>query len=75
MGISANEARKSLLTLIERVNDDRQPIEITSGRGDAVLISRVDYLALEETAHLLRLPTNVRRLFESLEQGRRPPLT
>jgi PHD/YefM family antitoxin component YafN of YafNO toxin-antitoxin module len=34
MGISANEARKSLLTLSERVNDDRQPIEITSGRGD-----------------------------------------
>jgi antitoxin YefM len=75
MGISANEARKNLLTLIERVNDDRQPIEITSGRGDAVLISRVDYLALEETAHLLRSPANVRRLFESLEQARRPPLT
>ena len=54
MGITANEARKNLLTLIEQVNDDRQPIEITSKRGDAVLMSRADYLALEETAHLLR---------------------
>jgi antitoxin YefM len=55
------------------VNDDRQPIEITSQRGDAVLMSRPDYLALEETAHLLRSPANARRLLESLEQARRCP--
>jgi antitoxin YefM len=71
MGISASEARKSLFTLIERVNHDRQPIEITSKRGDAVLMSRADYLALEETAHLLRSPANARHLLESLEQARR----
>ena len=41
-----------------QVNDDRTPIEITSRRGDAVLLSRVDYDALEETAHLLRVPAN-----------------
>ena len=71
MGITANEARKNLFTLIEQVNDDRQPIEITSNRGDAVLMSRADYLALEETAHLLRSPANARHLLESLEQARR----
>jgi antitoxin YefM len=70
MGITANEARKNLFTLIEQVNNDRQPIEITSKRGDAVLMSRADYLALEETAHLLRSPANARRLLESLEQAR-----
>jgi PHD/YefM family antitoxin component YafN of YafNO toxin-antitoxin module len=53
------------------VNDDRQPIEITSNRGDVVLMSRADYLALEETAHLLRAPANARRFLESLEQTRR----
>jgi antitoxin YefM len=73
MGISASEARKSLLTLIEQVNNDRQAIEITSKRGDAVLMSRADYLALEETAHLLRSPANARHLLESLEQARRCP--
>ena len=73
MGITANEARKNLLTLIEQVNDDRQPIVITSKRGDAVLMSRPDYLALEETAHLLRSPANARRLLESLEQAHRCP--
>ena len=40
-------------------------------RGDAVLISRADYEALEETAHLLRSPANARRLLEALTQAQR----
>jgi antitoxin YefM len=63
----------ALFALIEQVNDDRQPIEISSKGGDAVLMSRADYLALEETAHLLRALANARRLLESLEQARRCP--
>jgi antitoxin YefM len=69
MSITASEARKNLFPLIEQVNDDRTPIEITSRRGDAVLMSRADYEALEETAHLLRSPANARRLLESLQQA------
>jgi antitoxin YefM len=69
VAITASEARKNLFPLIERVNDDRTPIEITSRRGDAVLMSRADYDALEETAHLLRAPANARRLLESLQQA------
>lgn len=70
MAITASEARKNLFPLIEQVNDDRAPIEITSRRGDAVLISRADYDALEATAHLLRVPANAKRLLESLQQAR-----
>lgn len=70
MAMTASEARKNLFPLIEQVNNDRQPIEITSKRGDAVLMSRADYEALEETAYLLRAPANARRLLESLEQAR-----
>lgn len=69
MAITASEARKNLFPLIEQVNDDRVPVEITSRRGDAVLMSRADYDALQETAHLLRAPANARRLLESLEQA------
>jgi antitoxin YefM len=69
MSITASEARKNLFPLIEKVNEDRTPIEITSRHGDAVLLSRVDYEALEETAHLLRVPANARRLIESLQQA------
>jgi antitoxin YefM len=69
MAATASEARKNLFRLIEQVNDDRTPIEITSRRGDAVLLSRADYDALAETAHLLRVPANARRLIESLQQA------
>jgi len=41
-----------------------------SRRGNAVLMSREDYDALEETAHLLRSPANARHLLESLVQAR-----
>lgn len=69
VAITASEARKNLFPLIEQVNDDRQPVEITSKRGDAVLLSRADYDALTETAWLLRVPANATRLFESLAQA------
>jgi antitoxin YefM len=70
MSVTASEARKNLFRLIEKVNEDRTLVEITSRRGDAVLMSRADYDALEETAHLLRVPANARRLLESLQQAR-----
>jgi antitoxin YefM len=69
--VTASEARKRLFPLIERVNEDREPVEITSRRGDAVLVAKADYDALVETAYLLRVPANARRLLESLEQARR----
>ncbi len=70
MAITASEARKNLFPLIEQVNADRTPVEIMSRRGDAVLMARADYEALEETAHLLRSPANARHLLESLAQAR-----
>ena len=70
MAITASEARKNLFPLIEQVNDDRTTIEITSRRGTAVLMSLDDYNALEETAYLLRSPTNATRLMAGLEQAR-----
>lgn len=70
MAVTASEARKNLFPLIEQVNEDRTAVEITSRRGDAVLMSRDEYEALQETAHLLRAPRNARRLLESLDQAR-----
>lgn len=69
MSITATEARKQLFPLIEQVNNDRVSIEITSRRGNAVLISAEEFAALEETAYLLRVPANARRLLESLQQA------
>ncbi|MBK6887319.1 MAG: type II toxin-antitoxin system prevent-host-death family antitoxin [Tetrasphaera sp.] len=69
MSITASEARRQLFPLIEQVNSDRVAIEITSRRGNAVLISAEEFSALRETAHLLRVPANARRLLESLQQA------
>lgn len=71
MAINATEARRRLFPLIEQVNNDRRPVEILSRRGNAVLLSREDYEALEETADLLRSPANARRLLDSLDQAQR----
>ena len=46
MAMPASEARKHPFPLIEQVNEDRTSVEITSRRGDAVLLSRADYDAL-----------------------------
>lgn len=70
MSIPASQARKELFPLIERVNADRVAVEITSRRGNAVLLSAEEYAALEETAYLLRVPANATRLLESLQQAR-----
>jgi antitoxin YefM len=45
-------------------------VEITSRRGKAVLISADEFAALEETAYLLPVPANAKRLLESLQQAR-----
>lgn len=72
MAITASEARKNLFPLIEQVNDDRAPVEITSKRGNAILMSADDYASWQETAYLFRSPANARRLLdaaEALERG------
>lgn len=70
MSVTASEARKNLFPLIEQVNNDRIAVRITSRRGDAVLLSAEEFASLEETAYLLRVPANARRLIESLQQAR-----
>lgn len=69
MAIPASEARRRLFPLIQQVNDDRAPIEITSKNGGAVLMSADDYEAWKETAYLFSNPANARRLLDSYEQS------
>lgn len=69
MSITASEARQTLFPLIEQVNDDRDAVEITSKRGNAVLMSAADYAAWQETAYLFRSPANARRLLDAIEES------
>ena len=73
LAVTASEARKNLFPLIEQVNEDRTPIEITSRRGDAVLdVPRRLRRARGDSLDLLRVPANARHLLESLPAGTVP---
>lgn len=71
MSISASEARKTLFPLIERINNDREAIEIVSRKGNAVLMPADEYAAWQETAYLFRSPANARRLLDAYERATR----
>jgi antitoxin YefM len=67
--ISYTSARANLAKTMERVCDDHDAIIITRNKEQSVvLMSLEDYSSLEETAYLLRSPTNAKRLSESIEQ-------
>lgn len=70
MVITASEARRHLVRLIERVNLDRTEVEIVSKYGSAVLVSKDEFDALMETSYLLRSPRNAQRLMSALESAR-----
>jgi antitoxin YefM len=67
--ISYTEARENLANTINRVCEDNAPVTITRRRDQAVvMLSLAEYESLEETAHLLRSPENVKRLLRSIDQ-------
>ncbi len=72
--ITYTAAREGLASAMDQVCRDRAPVIITRNRDQAVvMMSLDDYEELEETAHLLRSPTNAQRLLaaiQSLETGK-----
>jgi antitoxin YefM len=70
MTISASEARTRLFPLIQQVNDDHEPVRISSNGGNAVLMSAEDFDSWQETVYLLRSPANARRLMEAVARDR-----
>lgn len=70
--ITATEARRRLFPLIEQVNNDHAPVEIVHKNGNAVLVAKEDWDALQETNYLLRGRNGeeLRRSIKDLEAGR-----
>lgn len=54
--LNASEARAKLFGLIEAVNLDHCPREISSRKGNAVLLSKADWESLQETLYLQSVP-------------------
>ena len=68
--IPVRDFRSNLAQVLSDVADRRDHVVVTrNGRPAAVLVPIDEYEALEETAFLLRVPANARRLLESLDQA------
>jgi len=66
--ITYTAAREGLASAMDQVCRDRAPVVITRNRDQAVvMMSLEDYEELQETAHLLRSPTNARRLLAAIQ--------
>jgi len=63
--------RQHLADVMRLVNEDHEPVIVTSQRGKPVVIMSLDdFQSLEETAYLVRNPTGARRLLDSVEELR-----
>ena len=61
--------RANLASTMDRVCDDHEALIITrNGDQAVVMLSLEDYKTLEETAYLLRTPTNAKRLLSAATQ-------
>lgn len=69
--ISYSAVRKNLVKTMEKVCDDHSPVIITRKNARAVVMMSLEYFnAIEETAFLLRSPSNAERLRESIKQAK-----
>jgi antitoxin YefM len=67
--ITYSAARTRLASTMKKVCDDHEPVVITRQKEESVvMLSLEDFRALEETAYLLRVPKNARRLLESIAE-------
>ena len=67
--ITYTSARANLAKTMNRVCDDHEPLIITrNGEQSVVMLALDDFKALEETAYLLRSPTNARRLLTAMQE-------
>ncbi|MBK7463194.1 MAG: type II toxin-antitoxin system prevent-host-death family antitoxin [Betaproteobacteria bacterium] len=61
--------RANLASTMDRVCEDHEALIITrNGEQAVVMLSLEDYKALEETAYLLRTPSNAKRLLSAAAQ-------
>lgn len=63
--------RQHFAEVMRQVNENHEPVVVTSQRGAPVVIMSLDdYQSLEETAYLLRSPVGASRLLEAVEELR-----
>ena len=66
---SSTDLRANLAAMMDRVNDDHEPLMVTRAKGrPVVMISLEDYAAMDETAYLLSSPANKAELMKAIAE-------
>lgn len=68
--ISASQARARLYALLDDAAESGEPIQITGRRNSAVLVSELDWRAIQETLYLLAIPG----MRQSIRKGLKTPV-
>ncbi|HET6514531.1 MAG TPA: type II toxin-antitoxin system prevent-host-death family antitoxin [Thermodesulfovibrionales bacterium] len=67
--ITYSAARTRLASTMKEVCENHEPVIITRQKAESVVMLALDdFRALEETAYLLRVPKNAKRLLESIAE-------
>ena len=66
---TSTDLRKSLSAMMDRGNEDHEPVLVTRAKGKpVVMISLEDYQAMDETAYLLASPANRAELLAAIAE-------
>ncbi|HRO11310.1 type II toxin-antitoxin system Phd/YefM family antitoxin [Amaricoccus sp.] len=66
--LSSTTLRANLSAVMDKVNDDHEPVIVTRAKGKpVVMVSLEDWASMDETTYLMSSPENARRLRESIE--------
>ncbi len=68
--LSATQARKDIYRIIDETCETNEPVLLTTKRGDAVLVGKSDWDAIQETLYLNSIPG----MTESIQEGLNTPL-
>ncbi len=69
--MTLNEAAQDLLSVIDKVNDNHEPLVVThEHHKPAVIMSLDDFNAWQETAYLTRSSANAKDLLEAVAEIR-----
>lgn len=68
--VSISQARRNIYQLIDETIYSSEPVQITTKRGNVIIVSEEDWSAIQETLYLLSIPG----MRESLIEGINSPV-
>ena len=68
--VPITNARRDIFNIIQQTIVNSEPVQITSKKGDVVMVSLEDWSAIQETLYLLGIPG----MRESILEGDKEPI-